>query len=251
MKNRRAMLFLAAIFVIGILITKGTYRFVEKSAVVTEESSDEAVPEMAAAVEVPEGGAEGEAAPMALAAAVDTDMEAAGKTEEETEAAQPGRSLSSGRSEGEGESISPLDTAAAVEMEAYSAGDTGAKESVSYYKKRLNDLDSQIQKNKTAQDSVNINNSAKSAASNELKLWDGELNTIYNEILDRLDKDRSASLVEEQRAWMKERDGLAMEAAKNSAGGSAESVEYIVSQIESTRQRAYDLVECYEALLTD
>lgn len=188
---------------------------------------------------------------MALAAAVDTDMEAAGKTEEETEAAQLGRSLSSGRSEGEGESISPLDTAAAVEMEAYSAGDTGAKESVSYYKKRLNDLDSQIQKNKTAQDSVNINNSAKSAASNELKLWDGELNTIYNEILDRLDKDRSASLVEEQRAWMKERDGLAMEAAKNSAGGSAESVEYIVSQIESTRQRAYDLVECYEALLTD
>ena len=44
---------------------------------------------------------------------------------------------------------------------------------------------------------------------------------------------------------MKTRDGLAMEAAKNSQGGSSESVEYTVSLTESTRQRAYELIEIY------
>ncbi len=85
----------------------------------------------------------------------------------------------------------------------------------------------------------------KSAAANELKLWDSELNDIYNAILERLEKEESEALVKEEREWLKERDVLAMEAAKKSAGSSNESIEYTFSLVESTRKRAYELAERY------
>ena len=40
-----------------------------------------------------------------------------------------------------------------------------------------------------------------------------------------------------------------MEAAQKTAGGSGESIEYTVSLMESTRQRAYELAEQYAWLL--
>ena len=66
-----------------------------------------------------------------------------------------------------------------------------------------------------------------------------------------MDEKRASELVLEERGWMKERDRLATEAAKASAGGSMESVEYTVSLAESTRKRAYELVEVYGYLLND
>lgn len=57
--------------------------------------------------------------------------------------------------------------------------------------------------------------------------------------------------MEQQRAWLKERDSAAVEAAKNSAGGSSESLEYTASLAESTRARAYELAELYKAELAD
>lgn len=118
-------------------------------------------------------------------------------------------------------------------------------DSQSYYVKRLDDLDSQIKKSREKQPEANVNSSVKSAASNELKLWDSELNDIYNGILKTLDKEESQALVKEEREWLKERDVLAMEAALNSTGGSSESIEYTLSLIESTRARAYELARRY------
>ena len=151
-------------------------------------------------------------------------------------------------------SISPLETTAAKAQSGDSGTNSEAKadvsEEASYYLKRLNELDAQIQKNRESQSASN-SYSAKNAASNELKLWDNELNVIYGVIMEQLDEKRASELVLEERGWMKERDRLATEAAKASAGGSMESVEYTVSLAESTRKRAYELVEVYGYLLND
>ncbi|MCI8662829.1 MAG: DUF1311 domain-containing protein [Hungatella sp.] len=154
-------------------------------------------------------------------------------------------------------SITPLDPPVAVaggetaNAEFDTAKEEAEPESQSYYLKRLKDLDSQIEKSRNSQNAPGVNNSARSAASNELKLWDSELNSIYNEILERLNQERAGELVEQQRAWLKERDSAAVEAAKNSAGGSSESLEYTASLAESTRARAYELAELYKAELAD
>lgn len=152
-------------------------------------------------------------------------------------------------------SISPLETAAA-ESGLSSAPQNGASTGtaaapVSYYRERLEELDAQIQKSRENQSASNINASAKNAASSELKLWDNELNLIYNEIMDRLNETQASALVKEEREWIKERDRMAAEAAKASSGGSLESVEYTVSLAETTRMRAYELVDTYEYLLMD
>lgn len=251
MKNKGVMISLAVIIVIGILITKGTYRFVERApegttaAAVTsvmDSEDEEAAAETGAFLAEDNGGVQGREA--------DLPVMAGGVMTEEKEVAQEESAV---------ESISPLDTAPARSAE--SAMEDKAEEgmernlspgeSVSPYKKRLLDLDSQIQKNRDSQTVSSINSSAKTAATNELRLWDSELNTIYNEILERLDREDSEKLVEEQRAWLKTRDSLAMDAAKKSQSGSMESLEYTVSLTESTRMRAYELVEIYEEILSE
>ncbi len=116
----------------------------------------------------------------------------------------------------------------------------------SYYRNRLAELENRIQKNREAQAASNNSNSAKTLADSELKLWDNELNLIYNAIKDDLDDGEAADLVEEERAWIRERDRKAVDAAKASAGGSLESVEYTASLADSTRERAYELLDRYE-----
>lgn len=152
-------------------------------------------------------------------------------------------------------SISPLETTAAESylssaLQNGASTDTAAAP-VSYYRERLVELDAQIQKSRENQSASNVNASAKNAASSELKLWDNELNLVYNEIMDRLNETQAAALVKEEREWIKERDRMAAEAAKASSGGSLESVEYTVSLAETTRMRAYELVDTYEYLLMD
>ncbi len=146
--------------------------------------------------------------------------------------------------------ISPLETNASQNN---SQNENAAK--ASYYRNRLSELDVQIQKSRESQASsgANINSGSlsQSAVSGELKLWDNELNVIYDEILKRLDEKQAGELVEEERQWMKERDRLAAEAAKAFSGDAKESVEYTASLAESTRSRAYELVDAYEYLLVD
>lgn len=291
MKNKGVMISLAAILVIGILITKGTYGFIEKNSnasdmaqiaegeaagALTEERIQEQSPNPATTVQETDigfemglsmDGIDGEKAYSRLAdnsSLEDSDysdakkqekllsdslsMDKGAKEDVEEAVVEEGKSAQ--------KSISPLDTAPAeknksINLEEKSEEDVFILESQSYYKKRLQDLDNQIQKNRESQSEPNINSSARSVASNELKLWDSELNTIYTTILERLNKKDSEVLVAEQRAWMKERDSLAMEAAKNSTNGSSESIEYTISLIDSTRLRAYKLVEEYEEELQE
>lgn len=291
MKNKGILISMAAVLVIGILITKSTHNFIEKDSSGSGMAAAQVVTEATGAAEDRAEGSE------ETGADIEEDMEPAlaggGAEAAPQEAAllmdeiplepQAGSALSSGmfpdplgdpdlqnksRSmpdmDGGDKSvymetaavpITPLDPPAdamddeVAEAEVNMAKDTPDQESQSYYTKRLKDLDSQIEKSHDVQETANANNSARSTASNELKLWDSELNSIYNAILERLGKERAQELVEQQRRWLKERDSIAMEAAKNSSGGSSESLEYTVSLIESTRARAYELAEIYGAEL--
>lgn len=159
--------------------------------------------------------------------------------------------------------LSPLETAAAAEAAGQTFAVAGGEspdggalpDGDNPYLKRLKELDAQIQKSREFQNVPNTaagsNTLAKNAAGNELKLWDSELSTIYNEILKTLDEKQAQELVAAERQWMKSRDAAAVEAAKNSAGGSLESVEYTASLAETTRTRAYELVDQYASVLAE
>lgn len=292
MKNKGAMTALIAVLAIGLLITKSTYRFIEKlksaSGMETQLAEDEALWAGEAAVTV----LEGEIPDLETSAVLEADTGFLKEQEVDGKAADslscladngcpdedmavlggggsPDRddsgSMGLGRAEEEKkklaeakiyaeEPISPLDTAPAQKAESLNIQADSKKEAVlvetqSYYKKRLMDLDIQIQRSRESQEGDGLNSSARSSASDELKLWDSELNAIYNAILETLDQEHSELLAVQQRAWMKERDSLAMEAAKNSSGSLGESGEYTASFTESTRLRAYELVEKYAAEL--
>lgn len=285
MKNKGVMISLAALVLVGMMITTGTHNFIEKNSA----AGTEATPQVTAAAmdkAVEEKVTEG-ALPEEMFLAAGGENGAPAKEEGAPENAPEGR-----QAEGEAQDLvgskeaysleedadtgedmpraaaltsgmwkssppaSPMETdgmpeAMAENLEKEAAVDIVSAESQSYYVKRLQDLDSQIRKNKESQTGANVNSSVKSAAASELKLWDSELNDIYNAVLDRLGQEESEELVKEERAWLKERDSLAMDAAKKSAGGSSESLEYTMSLIESTRQRAYELAGRYAQVLEE
>lgn len=153
--------------------------------------------------------------------------------------------------------ISPLETAA-VNLPEQGAGSQAEDLSEDNpYRRRLQELDTRIQKNRENRNSSGGRNAsggssaAKNQASDELWLWDSELNSIYSELLKRLGDEQAESLVTSQREWLRTRDAQAVEAAKNSAGGSRESVDYTSSLAESTRTRAYELVSLYGSVLME
>ena len=153
------------------------------------------------------------------------------------------------------ESVSPINTGPEMLPSDDGATDGGAPMEKNPYYIRLTELDAQIQKNRDIQNASNAaggagsNSLARNTVDNELKLW--ELSTIYNAILKKLDEKQTRELVTAERQWVKNRDAAAIEAAKNSAGGSLESVEYTSSLAETTRARAYELISQYGYLLTD
>ncbi len=277
MKNRGVMISLAALVLIGMMITAGIHNFIEKNST----GSMDLTPQVTAAAmdgaagrevtkealqEEPFMAAGGEAALTDGASRRQPDVQPWDLGEsQEAYALEPLQDIEGGGPEEEAAPISSKNKSAAASsaktgglaeaaeaaFEEDGAADMAPEESRSYYVKRLQDLDSQIQKNKESQTGADMNGSVKSAASSELKLWDSELNDIYNAILDRLDQEESEELVKEERAWMKERDSQAMEAAKKSAGGSSESIEYTISLMESTRQRAYELAQRYAHVLEE
>ena len=116
------------------------------------------------------------------------------------------------------------------------------------YRQRLVDLDNQIQKLRE-EDKDSSAYSLKASAESELKLWEGEMNTVYNALLDKLNEEDAATLAAEQQEWMKSREARAVENnAKNNAG-SLEGVGVTTSLTALTRDRAYELVERYEELI--
>lgn len=81
----------------------------------------------------------------------------------------------------------------------------------------------------------------------ELKDWERKLEIIYDEIMRSLDDQQAEVLAKQQQEWRLQRDILATEAAMKASGSKA-SLEYVKSQVESTRLRAYELLEEYRGI---
>lgn len=116
------------------------------------------------------------------------------------------------------------------------------------YENRLAELDAQIKRLREEETDSNTN-SIKATADTELKLWDGELNLLYGAIIGELDEKEKEELIQEERKWMKDRDALAVAAAKKSGGGTMEGLEYTASLADSTRKRVYELAATYKDVL--
>lgn len=112
------------------------------------------------------------------------------------------------------------------------------------YKKRLEDLNTQIKKLRSEESGSNVY-SIKTSAETELKMWEGEMNTIYNALLECLSEEDAAALVQEQQEWLKNREAQAADnSGKNSAG--MEGIEYTAAMVSLTKDRAYELADRYE-----
>lgn len=117
------------------------------------------------------------------------------------------------------------------------------------YYKHLEDLDAQIKKMREESGDSNTY-SMKAMADKELKLWVREQNNIYEAVLDGLNEEDGKKLEDSQQEWIKKRDSKAEEAAQKYSGGSLEELEYTASLAESTRARAYELVDEYIQVLS-
>lgn len=189
----------------------------QRSSVKQDEADGAAVPEMT-------GGAVPEAAAMPSPAAAVADS-----TEEKKQSSSV--------------AISPLTGSQAASEKKASSTLTRAD-----YAKKLADLDAQIQKMKDSEVEPNTD-SYKNMADYEYRSWDSELNAIYQELLNCMPEDDAQALRLEEREWMKERDLTARKVISKYNGGTIESLEYTASLADSTRTRAYALLEEYGSYL--
>lgn len=118
------------------------------------------------------------------------------------------------------------------------------------FRKKLNEIDGLIQNMQVSEASSNTD-SLKKVADYEYYLWDTELNHIYQAILEGMTEEESQDLKTEERAWIRSRDLAAKKAASKFGGGTMESLEYTASLSDSTRSRAYELLDQYGNYVTD
>lgn len=173
----------------------------------------------------------------------ETEQTAAAVSEELNQAAAPaaGSSLP-GESSAEMKSsvvISPL--TGVNESDAVIAENSKTLEG---YRKKLSEIDSLVQNMQSAEAGSNTD-SLKNVADYEYRLWDTELNRIYQSLLEGMTEEESEALRAEEREWIRTRDLAAKKAAAKYGGGTMESLEYTASLSASTRSRAYELLDSY------
>ena len=112
------------------------------------------------------------------------------------------------------------------------------------YRKKLSEIDSLVQNMQSAEAGSNTD-SLKNVADYEYRLWDTELNRIYQSLLEGMTEEESEALRAEEREWIRTRDLAAKKAAAKYGGGTMESLEYTASLSASTRSRAYELLDSY------
>jgi len=88
----------------------------------------------------------------------------------------------------------------------------------------------------------------KETAASEFQKWNIKLKELYKDIVSGLSDAEAKALEAEQNEWKKQRDIDALDAALR-IRGTSDSVEYIKSQTESTKIRAYELLIRYKELL--
>lgn len=76
-----------------------------------------------------------------------------------------------------------------------------------------------------------------------LDKWDQVLNEIYQVLEKQLSSHEMEKLRQEQRKWITYRDESAKKDASQFEGGTMESLEYVASLANTTKERCYELVE--------
>lgn len=79
----------------------------------------------------------------------------------------------------------------------------------------------------------------------EFKLWDNELNYIYNDIYGNLDQKDQKKLKKSELAWIKKRDKKAIEKSSDCEGGSIYPLVYNDILIRLTKRRIKWLIKNY------
>lgn len=143
---------------------------------------------------------------------------------------------------GEETVLSPLAAApgSSVSEEALTAED---------YRKKLEDVDRIVKDLRETDGTANTTDSVKNIAEYEYRLWDTELNRVYQAVISAMSENEAEKLRSEERQWIRSRDQMAKQAAAKLKGGTMESLEYTASLSVSTRERAYELLEDYGELL--
>ena len=109
---------------------------------------------------------------------------------------------------------------------------------------RLVQVEAQIARIRSSDTDSNVYN-VKNLAQSELKIWERELDAVYDLLMDSLPEEEAEELKKEQQSWLEKASNNAKEAASKKSGGSMESVEYTAAMAEAARARVYELLELY------
>lgn len=107
---------------------------------------------------------------------------------------------------------------------------------------RLVQVEAQIARIRSSDTDSNVYN-VKNLAQSELKIWERELDAVYDLLMDSLPEEEAEELKKEQQSWLEKASNDAREAASKKSGGSMESVEYTAAMAEAARARVYELLE--------
>lgn len=120
----------------------------------------------------------------------------------------------------------------------YSSGKKG------YYLKMLDDIQEQIDKEHNMQNAMTTYEMRNTNGA-QYDLWDGALNTIYNDLKNTLSSDDMKKLEKEELTWIAQKENDAKKESEKAKGGTLEQVLYGSSIVESTKKRCYELVNKY------
>ena len=138
------------------------------------------------------------------------------------------------------------EAAAAVPRLAAAAAETkDYHEQLSDIRERLPQVEAQIERLRSSDTDNNMYN-VKSLAQSEQKIWERELDAVYDLLMEALPENEAEELKKDQQSWLAEATkGARAESSKN-GGGSMESVEYAAAMAEAARERVYALLDAYE-----
>jgi uncharacterized protein YecT (DUF1311 family) len=113
-----------------------------------------------------------------------------------------------------------------------------------YYLKKLNDIQAKIDKDYNFDD-ANTTSEMRNASGAQYRMWDDELNEIYNELRKILPSAQMEKLKEEEIKWIAQKESDAKKSTDKVKGGTLEPVNYSLSLADSTKKRCYELVNNY------
>lgn len=120
---------------------------------------------------------------------------------------------------------------------------------VSSYVSRLEELDAKMER--LGDSTSDTSNSLKSAAEQERRVWESEMQRIMEILARNLSEQEKEELIREQKLWMRDREDEALAASRKQHGSALEELEYIISHSETTRERTYELAEQYAVILAE